>query len=77
MYWSLSIMAGINFLSQGVMMKYLFCLSYSNNFSWCRFKFPVIIDLFVYTRSRFPWRIFLFVFLLLGVSIREGGCNKT
>ena len=43
-------MAGPNFLSQGVMMKSLFCLSSSNTFSWCLFKLPVGIGLFTLYR---------------------------
>ena len=54
MYLSHLIMAGPKFLSQDVMMKSFFCLSSSNNFSWCLFMFPVgivLLDIYRFQSS--------------------------
>ena len=51
MYFLRSMMSGLKFLSQGVIIKSLFCLSSSNTFSWFMFNLPV--DFFLFALYRF------------------------
>ena len=49
MYYLRSTMYSTKFLSQGVIMKYLFCLSLSNTLYWSILKLPIcMVLLFLY-----------------------------
>ena len=67
-YFSISMMSGPSFLSQGVTINSLFCFSYSKTFSWYLFKLSIGLGLFFLYMVQSYLGCFLGVLIILVIN---------